>query len=495
MSERQENKLTSLTNSLLSSQQELATIVAKYDRAVAELAISKETQQRLIGDKDEAIKEKNASNERIKELKQAYDEKIEGQSVEVSKLRDQLQELDRELKISRKQLLDVLDDQRSVSERKEAEISQLKSQLLKANRDLETSKEKIDQLLKKETNAGKSVEALLSKLSNLDDENRAGSSLTDDCKQLQDSLRAAKIEILNLKNEIALTKEESETYKNISQTSETRLMEVSAASEKFQSDTAAVIESLNQRLDLAVRQKTELQLKIDELQAELKIAKEKSDNHDQIVAEIRSKFEKQIEISKEAQIQSQKYCEMLQNDLNTMKSTMTDLQANYEREVQNHSSAVSRVSSLRETINKLEGSHQEIIDERNNAQKQLAEATMKYEQTEQRLSVEIRDLQERIDDLTMQNELLHAQFQQNAIESAQSISHDVQASSNISEDPSKKLSNLMDLINHTQRQKNILQNKLDVSQRERQRLQLQMEQSEKSLADALNLLEKVFFGN
>lgn len=125
---RQDIKIEELANSLLQARQSMESVNAENQQYKIERQIWKSSEARVLKESQDFLKERNAANDRIRELQDALDESDRKSGTKLKRMEDQVEELNRDLQLSRKQLTDVIDDHRTLSSKRDAELreSQIK---------------------------------------------------------------------------------------------------------------------------------------------------------------------------------------------------------------------------------------------------------------------------------------------------------------------------------------------------------------------------------
>lgn len=125
---RQDIKIEELANNLLQARQSMESVSAENQQFKIERQIWKSSESRVVKESQDFLKERNSANDRIRELQDALNESDRKAGTKLKRLEDQIEQLNRDLQLSRKQLADVLDDHRTLSAKRDAELreSQIK---------------------------------------------------------------------------------------------------------------------------------------------------------------------------------------------------------------------------------------------------------------------------------------------------------------------------------------------------------------------------------
>lgn len=108
--------------------------IEKIDRELKQKNVEQEvwkaSETRAIRECEEYLRQRNSATERINDLQRNFDEREHNHEKITKKLETRLEEVSRDLQKSRKQLSDMMDDQRTFTARREAELkdAQIKSE-------------------------------------------------------------------------------------------------------------------------------------------------------------------------------------------------------------------------------------------------------------------------------------------------------------------------------------------------------------------------------
>lgn len=272
---------------------------------------------------------------------------------------------------------------------------------------------------------------------------------------------------------------QSQQYCDIAESAELQLRE---ATEQF----GNMKEKVEKKLNIANGQIVTLKTKLEKIEGKLQMLPAMQSNSD-------SELKKKLELSNEIVQELKDELETTKYDLQLASSAAAAAEDKYAREMVLHSADLQALAKLKEEAQLTSKSMTERMRLEVSSKESLALEKSMWQERENLLLREIKELQERLKDLDSQNSLLHDQIQEIS-ERAVIISHQKSNVSDISsitfqtdhssnEDYSKSVEQLTQVIKFLRREKDLAMTKFDVLRTENVRLKSQIELSNKQLKE------------
>lgn len=493
MSARQDAKIDELSNSLMISRQSLEKITIENQQMKVERQIWKTSEARHVKEAQDLIRERNTANDRIGELQAHLEDQNQKSASQLKKVQDQMEELTRDLRLSRKQLADAIDDNRTLTSKRDAELreSQIKMERLKV--DLEKAKGDLALAVNKEENALTRLKELMTKISTLESRSMHFESMPSgtnvDTERpsgiLESDLAQLRLELEVAKSELQLAKEQVETFTSISQASEERLAEMNSTYDTYKQDMETKFQEAQNKLEKAEADRASLQEKLSEVSAALTETQEKMDSQIEEFNSAKKLYETQMESLKQNEEQALRSVAGIKADLSRQAKAIKDAQDNYEREVMAHSASLQQLNTLKQGNAALKSERDHAISQHRASEESKAAANQAFENVKSKLEQDIREMEQRVEDLLTQNKLLHSQFEQLSLSKTQFSDTET-----LGESSDKAVSDLAEVIKFLRREKEIVETKLQISLQESERSRLQLEHLQKSLDENRIILEE-----
>jgi nucleoprotein TPR len=501
---RQESKVQELTVSLSEARQTLEIVKNENQQMKIDREVWKATEARTIKERQDLVRERNSAIDRLREVQHQFDDRDRLSTAERKRLENQLESVQKEMQSTRKQLSDLMDEHRSMTARHDLQSKESQSKIESLSTSLEKTKGELSLSQNKEANLNEKLHELNSRFKNAEDKlsiyegrarllsQAAESSPEDRVKTYELKLSQAKHEIVGLKEELKAEKEHSITYKDIAQASEERLSELNATYDLYKAETEKELSESKLMVSALKQEKDEIKERLNSTIQELTSSEEKLDaQRMQYTQEIKD-LGLQLENARSSESAALAQFETLRADVQVHSKLARDSQDNYEREVLAHSVSLKSLTSIKEEAislrNQLAESEQKLfVSERawNSSKASWELSKTEYEN-------QFEELKTRCNDLTVQNTLLHSQFEQ--IQSAQRKVSDrvfTEIADVTSSDKSQE--ELREVIRFLRREKDILQTKLELSLQESERATVQLEHLQKSLDETRAMLDEVYF--
>ncbi|KAJ8326896.1 Protein mlp1 [Batrachochytrium dendrobatidis] len=506
MSSRHDAKAQELTDGLMDAKMSVETLQNENQQLKIEREVWKSSESRAMRDVQDLIRERNAANDRLRDLQHQLDERERLVSAEKAKLEDRLESLTRDIQLVRKQLGETLDDNRTLTAKRDSEqkeshikIERLTSQIEKLRGELILTEHKEETLnlkcqdLSSRLAVAEERAALYEGRSKNNFGLGADATDLDKIRDLDLKLTQSKSQLEALKAEMAIEKERCAAFQDISHANEQRLAEMNGTYEVFKTEMEQ---------DLAAKQATveKLETEIADLQTKLHAATDKHTHLEQTLEETRAEFNtERTELAntiiqlRESQQQAIASQEKMHADVSEHVAAAHSAQENYEREVIAHSNTIQSVLAVKQTNRELYERAAEMETKYNGVVSKLQSTMASHEATRSKLEEQISEYIKRIEDLGQQNDLLHSQFEQLSLNKSRALSEYTDAATgdgDVSAEHQKQLDDLREVIRFLRREKSILDTRLEVAVQESQRLTLQVDHVQRSLDETRALLDE-----
>ncbi|KAJ3275866.1 hypothetical protein HDV01_006732 [Terramyces sp. JEL0728] len=492
MSTRQDLKIEELSNTLSTTRQSLDTVAFENQNLKLEKQVWKQSESRMSKDVQDLIKERNLTNDRNREIQSLLEEKDHAHLQNVKKFESQIEQLGRELQLSRKQLNDLLDDQRSLTSKRDAEMREYQLKTEKLTSSYERTKGELSVVQTKEASAATRVTELTIRLEQAESKariyeekilntNELGPEATevDQIRSLESELAKARIEVEKLKAELVLVTEQAETFKQISQASEERLDEMNSTFDVYKAEMEQNICDMTSTTKHLEQERDDLIEKLKKLGETLTSTQEAMDLEQTERKNTLALYEKQIASLKEREKMAIINVNDMKADVERQVKFAKDAQENYEREIVAHSGTIQSLSQMKQNILILSQEKEEAAAQSNVAKDNLAHLTNTFNSTREKMQKDIEELESRVSDLNNQNNLLHAQFEQLTSSRTAQLVEGEEVQGNLAE--------LNEVVKYLRREKEIVDTKLQIARQDAERSRLQIEHLQRSL-DESNLV-------
>ncbi|KAM3162371.1 Ubiquitin-like domain-containing protein [Lachancea thermotolerans] len=449
---KQDTKTQETLSCLIESQSKLATLESELKSSVAKIESLSSSQKKNTESIEKLTAERNnltilvtqlqtLQGERDKllaETEKSYKEKVDALEVEASQLRTQLSRKDEEFNDfiqtndSRSQWYQEKID--SLNETLKVVTSQLESQA-QTTRDLESQKKLLEGRLKEVETKAQSYDVL---------------NQTDDVLAQTEALR---MELEKSKIKLQDAYSQIEEHRSRYKSAEEALSAITDAFERFKNEHSKDFGNMKKKEDELVGQVEALKHQISNLNNELGHQKkqfdsEKNELENQLVS-LQSTQETMNSMKEHYEQQLGK----LTQDLNQQAAFANKAQENYEQELQRHADVSKTISQLREESQKYKNQASVLQSSIEQLEKTLDESDGKWLNQKEEYEAQLRSLNQRIEDLTVQNGLLLDQLDLEAKDPSSELGQS---------EPQEKV---RELITSLRRERDILQTKLEVSKR------------------------------
>lgn len=499
---RQESKIQELSVNLSEARQTLEIIKNENQQMKIDREVWKATEARTIKERQDLVRERNSAIDRLREVQHQFDDKDRLATAERKRIESQLDSVQKEMQSTRKQLNDLMDEHRSMTSRHDIQSKESQSRIESLSTSLEKSKGELTLSQNKEANLNERLHDVNARLKNAEEKlsiyegrarllsQAAESSPEDRVKTYELKLNQAKHEISSLSEQLKLEKEHSITFKDIAQASEERLSEINTTYDLYKDETEKELSDARTLVVSLEKEKDEIKERLTNTIQELTSSQEKLDAQQLLYTQKIKDLEYQLENAQSSASSALSQFETLRADVQLHSKIARDAQENYEREVMAHSVSLKSLTSVKEESVSLRNQLAEAEQKLFVSERSWAASKASWELTKAEYDNQLQELKTRSNDLTVQNTLLHSQFEQ--IQTAQrKVSDRIFSEMADTSALDKSQEELREVIRFLRREKDILQTKLELSLQEGERAAVQLEHLQKSLDETRATLDEV----
>jgi hypothetical protein len=157
---KQEARNEELSRNIMTLREEIEQARVENQQMKIEREVWKTSEQRAVKEAQELLKERNGANERLRDLQRNLDDRERAQDSQFKRNEKMLEEISRDLQLSRKQLADLMDDHRTLTTRREAELKESKVKTERHNAELDRLRADLDASKSTEQSLNSKVQAL-----------------------------------------------------------------------------------------------------------------------------------------------------------------------------------------------------------------------------------------------------------------------------------------------------------------------------------------------
>ncbi|XP_014207653.1 nucleoprotein TPR [Copidosoma floridanum] len=481
---KHEQSLMLLKDEALAAQSNLSKAEVQLDNLTRERQLLRDSEGRLLKER-EVLKRERHTHALLKadvEVIKASLERVQAESQ--LRTEQRLDDATRECAALRRRLQEEQDRFREVSLSVEQQLTMIKEQLTeeknltrRIQNELDASRLKEQDYLKKIEDLNSQLKLAIAAVKPVTGEDNLSKKL----KELEMDLSNSQAEIKSLSDQLKAARFQGQQYCDIAESSEMQLRESLNHYNIKTKEFEDILSNNNKELCILKEKNKELEDKLTQTSSN-----ETTNNLklEQKLSEAEVELEEFIRIKNEL--------EQLKTELQNACTAAACAEEKYAREMVLHSNDLQVLTKLKEenqvVINKISKLTQ---------QKDLAEETLLvkksfWQEQEKSFKNEINELQSRVEDLNMQNEILHSQIQEVSEKAViMSSQQDNITDHTDGRDPSESLNRsfnnentgsveqLLLIIKYLRREKDLTVAKLDVLKSENIRLKSQVELSNK----------------
>ncbi|EHY57655.1 Protein mlp1 [Exophiala dermatitidis] len=496
---KQELKTQQVAEELVEARGLLDSLRRDAANLKAEKDLWKSVEKRLIEDNESLRNERGRLDQLNASLQTMINEREQTDAESRRRLQSQTEALESELQSVKRKLNEEIEESKKAALRREYEheqsqkrIDDLVTSLSAAKEELASAKTardhlqaRVDELAVELRSAEERLEVLTKPAEPSSETN--GQEDTSLSKEQELAVEISELRRdLELKvAELERANEQVEVYKNISQSSEERLQELSETNDQYREETESALAEKEAKIKELEQRIEDISSELTTTNNELSKLRDEQAEFTQKMEEQKANFEAEIERLKE---EAEKNAEQAQFNLEASKiqaQIATEAQQNYENELVKHAEAAKNVHTVREEANQL---RLELVDLRTQAatyKSDLEQKEASWVEMKERFEKEISDLKKRREEVVQQNNLLHSQLE-SVTQQITTLQRDRAAltggdNEEVPEQSSAELDRLQEVITYLRREKDIVDVQYQLSLQEAKRLRQQLDFTQSQL--------------
>ncbi|KIW25006.1 uncharacterized protein PV07_10682 [Cladophialophora immunda] len=465
----------------------------------AEKDLWKSVERRLIEDNESLRSDRSRLDQLNASLQTIINEREQTDSETRRRLQSQVESLESELQSTKRKLNDEIEESKKATLRREYEHEQAQKRIDDLVTSLGTTKEELASAKTAKDHLQARVDELTVELRSAEErlevlskpaEPTTESSVPEDTALSKEQELA--VEISELKRDLELktaelerANEQVEVYKNISQSSEERLQELTETNDQYREETEAALAEKDAKIKDLEQRIEDISAELNTTNQELSRLRDDQAEFSRKLDEQKAGFESDIERLKE---EAEKSAEQAQFNLEASKiqaQIATEAQQNYETELLKHAEAAKTLHTVRDEANQIK---LELVDLRTQAETSKADLEKKqasWDEMKERYERELADLKKRREELAQQNNLLHGQLE-SVTQQITALKRDRAAltegvNGEAPAQPSAEFDKLQEVITYLRREKDIVDVQYQLSIQEAKRLRQQLEFTQSQL--------------
>ncbi|KAL1891716.1 Protein mlp1 [Sporothrix stenoceras] len=492
----------------------------------AEKSLWKGIQDRLAQDNENLNQDKSRLNTLLSSQQSLLNERELSESETKRRLQTQIDNLEAELTTTKRKLSEEIEDAKKLQLRKEYDAQQSQKRIDDLMASITQSKEELVALKTSRDHLQARVNELTIELRNAEertqrlqprptprappaqqqtDENADGGDDEGDSasriQELESEVSDLHRDLDLARMELASSKEEANSYKDIAHAIEEDLNNLNEAQEQYRQEMDGALEAKEVRIK-------ELEQRVEALSAELATSTNELNGLRDSQADLARKFddekrilESEIARLKDSEDRYKDEKKYHQSDLRAQAEIATRAQKDYEQELVKHAEAAKQLQVLRSEHNHLRTEAASWRAEADSAKVALAQSESSWEERRQQFEQELVEIKARRDDTNAQNKLLGQQLetvtaqitslqQSRASSGAGADNSGDNADGTPSAYADAATEGLRELNNYLRREKEILEVQYDLKLQENQRLQQKHDYAQTQLDEARLKLEQ-----
>lgn len=309
-------------------------------------------------------------------------------------------------------------------------------------------------------------------------------------RELENQINQSRNEIVALKTQLESAQEQIKQYTDISESAEKELKDLYNKHAQYVATKEAALSQAN-KIEVDLRKKIqELESEIASKANQIPQTNNQNDFNKESFNQIKVELESCKKELKETHEQIKKLSESLQI-----------AEDKYGHELVLHSNDIQSLNTLREELNKLKENSKDLQSEKVRAEQALEVGEVSLREREKKWEESMKELTNKVHDVTSQNEVLHEQIQVLSTQLALSHANTLDSSKNnvcdnsllnrslTEEDYAKSSDQLLQVIQFLRKEKGIANAKVDILQDENIRLKTEHDITIKHLEEVKKTLE------
>ena len=313
-------------------------------------------------------------------------------------------------------------------------------------------------------------------------------------RQLESELQRLRVQLKEAQNDIERQRKHAETYQEISKSAEEKLTSLNDAYEEYRSQTDETILRLETENSNFKARLEEVQSNLDEANSSLESTQQRAQERIQQLEHQLSEISAQVESLRHSENAARQNQSVLQSDLKKQRAIAEEAYTNYESELIKHARDMEQLSSVRETLQRLQNEKTLLSKKLESSNQTMAEAEAHWQEQKSQLEKRSEDLSSRMEDLQTQNNLLHTQIETLSAQVGrlQRPLADLEVSgedaNGFTEDDRRRLEQFAEVIRYMRREKEVLGFEKEAQLQENRRLQQQLEHANSQIEETRTLL-------
>ena len=490
---KQELKTQQVAEELVEARNLLDSLRRDSANLKAEKDLWKTVERRLIEDNESLRNERSRLDQLNASLQTIVNEREHTEAETRRRLQSNVESLESELQSTKRKLNDEIEENKKASLRRGYEQEQSQKRIDDLVTSLGTTKEelasaktardhlqaRVDELTVELRSAEERLEVLTKPAEPANESNSADETNMSKEQELAVEVSELKRDLELKTSELERTNEQVEVYKNISQSSEERLQELSETNDQYREETEAVLSEKDAKIKDLQQRVDDISSELDTTNQELSRLRDEKAEFDRRLDEQKSSLDSEIERLKQ---EAEKSAELAQFNLEASQvqaQIATEAQQNYENELVKHAEATKTLHAVREEANQLK---LEMVNLRSQVEANKGDLERKqasWDEMKERYESELAGLKKRREELAHQNNLLHGQLE-SVTQQITALQRDRAAlaemtNNTTSSQPSAELDKLQEVITYLRREKDIVDVQYQLSVQEGKRLRQQLE--------------------
>ncbi|KIW16380.1 hypothetical protein PV08_06431 [Exophiala spinifera] len=498
---KQEVKAQQVAEELVEARALVESLQRDSANLKAEKDLWKTVERRLIEDNESLRNERGRLDQLNASLQSIINEREQTDAESRRRLQSQAETLETELQSVKRKLNDEIEESKKASLRREYEHEQSQKRIDDLVTTLGTTKEelasaktardhlqaRVDELSVELRSAEERLEVLTRPAEPAAQENGTEESSLTKEQELSVEISELKRDLDLKVSELERANEQVEVYKNISQSSEERLQELSETNDQYREETEAVLAEKDGKIKDLEQRIEDISSELNTTNSELSKLRDEQADAGRKLHEQKAGFEAEIERLKE---EAEKSAEQAQFNLEASKvqaQIATEAQQNYENELVRHADAAKALHTVREEANQIKLEAVDLRTQAATAKADLEQKEASWNELKDRYEREVSDLKQRREEVMQQNTLLHNQLER-LTQQISTLQRDraALAEGENAEGPtqaSAELDESQEMIRYLRREKEIIEVQHHISVQESKRLRQQLELAQSQLDD------------